>query len=35
MGSVIKYFGLGITCVLVAVIFIKKGIYDYYRNVMP
>lgn len=35
MGSVIKYIGLGITCILVAVIFIKKGIYDYYKSVMP
>lgn len=35
MGSVIKYFGLGVTCVLVAVIFLKRGIWDYYRNVMP
>ena len=34
MGSVIKYFGMGIIVVFIAVM-LKKGIYDYYRNVMP
>lgn len=35
MGKVIGYTGLGIAVILAAVIFLKKGIYDYYKSVMP
>lgn len=35
MGKALKLGWLGIAVLLAAVVFLKKGIYDYYRNVTP
>lgn len=32
MGQVIGYTGLGIAVISAAVVFVKKGIIDYYRS---